>query len=268
MERVYNVIDGKLISYTQNQEKGIPVFLIHGNSAGYEVFFEQLNNAMFNKYRLIALDLPGCGDSYRTKEKEKEYAMPSLTTTLKKFIASFNFETYAAIGHSLGGHLLLEAADNLIGLQKLILFGTPPLGNTGTNLPPFCNNTCIPLLFKSNLTELEQKLLADNFIIPTSNHFTLIQQLLAKADGQLREQLGIDAAAGKLTDEVQVFKNLKCEKYVLHGENDGLINFDYLQLVKEFCSDKKIHLIHKATHYPQLENTIEFNTIVLELLKS
>lgn len=217
---------------------------------------------------MIAIDLPGCGKSFRALEQEKDYAVSNLTSVLIKFIHHFNFEKYYAIGHSLGGHLLLECADDLKGLQKLVLFGTPPLGNSGTELGPFKNNACIPLLFKNILSDDEQNLLSENLIMPSNNYTSLIKNLLIKSDGQLREQLGLDAEAGKLKDEVAMFKNLNCKKYILHGENDALINFEYIQLFKEFCSDKKIHIINNTGHYPQLVNTLEFNKFVADILGS
>lgn len=42
MKRECIDIDGKIISCTQNQENGIPVFLLHGNSAGLDVFLNKL----------------------------------------------------------------------------------------------------------------------------------------------------------------------------------------------------------------------------------
>jgi pimeloyl-ACP methyl ester carboxylesterase len=41
----------------------LPVLLIHGNSLSREVFRKQLGGALSRKYRLVAFDLPGHGES-------------------------------------------------------------------------------------------------------------------------------------------------------------------------------------------------------------
>lgn len=261
-------INGKSINYYQNKENGSPVFFIHGNSAGGEVFVEQFKNSSLNNYRCIALDLPGCALSFKSVVPEIDYSVSNLTTILDKFIGSFNFDTYTIVAHSLGGHIAIETLEKLKGLNKLIIFGTPPLGNSGTAISPFLNNSCVSLFFKKDIDENEKKLMVENLISPDCKYVQLIDQLLDASDGQLREQIGIEAASGKLKDEVAEFKNLVCEKYILHGQNDLVINLEYLELLKEFCSDKTIHVIQNSGHYPQLENRECFNEILVKLLEN
>lgn len=261
-------INGKNINYYQNKEKGNPIFFIHGNSAGGEAFVEQLNSPFLNNYRCIALDLPACALSFKSQTPEIDYSVLNLTDILMQFIEHFNCEAYTIVAHSLGGHLVLESLEKLKGLNKLILFGTPPLGNTGTAISPFLNNSCIPLLFKRNIDENERKLLIENFISSDCKYVELIEKLLIVSDGQLREQLSIEVASGQLKDEVAEFKNLMCKKFILHGQNDSVINLDYIELLKDFCSDKLIHVIKNAGHYPQLENPSDFNEILGELIRN
>lgn len=259
-------INGNNIAWYQNKENGSPVFFVHGNSAGAEVFIEQFNDQTLSNYRFIAIDLPGCGSSFKSGDPGTDYSISSLTHTLEQFILHCKVDKYSIVAHSLGGHIVLETLDKLKGLYKLIIFGTPALGNIGANVSPFQNNATVPLLFKKDLLAEEKKLMLENLIIPSCKHASMIEQLLSQSDGQVREQLGIEAASGKLKDEVAEFKNAGCKKYILDGEKDMVINPEYIDLLKDFCTDKMIHKIPEASHYPQVENSEAFNNLLKELL--
>jgi len=260
-------INGKNIAWYQNKENGFPIFFIHGNSAGGEVFTEQFKNTELNKYRCIAIDLPGCGASFKSESPTTDYSVLNLTHILEQFILHFKADNYSIVAHSLGGHIVLETLDKLKGLNKLVIFGTPALGNIGANISPFQNNAAVPLFFKKDHLPEEKKIMSENIIFESCKHAQIVEQLLSAADGRLREQLGIEAASGKLKDEVAEFKNAGCKKYILHGEKDAVINPNYIALLKDFCTDKKIHNIPDSSHYPQLENPGVFNRILIGLLE-
>ena len=56
----------------------LPVLLIHGNSLSREVFRKQLGGALSRKYRLVAFDLPGHGDSSDALRRCHTYTRPGL----------------------------------------------------------------------------------------------------------------------------------------------------------------------------------------------
>ena len=56
----------------------LPVLLIHGNSLSREVFCKQLGGALSSKYRLVAFDLPGHGDSGDALNASRTYTRPGL----------------------------------------------------------------------------------------------------------------------------------------------------------------------------------------------
>ena len=51
------------IAIAESEGRGPAVLLIHGNSSCKQVFRNQLQGAIGREYRLIAMDLPGHGDS-------------------------------------------------------------------------------------------------------------------------------------------------------------------------------------------------------------
>ena len=58
----------------------LPVLLIHGNSLSREVFRKQLGGALSRKYRLVAFDLPGHGESGDALDASRTYTRPGLAS--------------------------------------------------------------------------------------------------------------------------------------------------------------------------------------------
>lgn len=92
------VIDNVLIRYTDKNQKGFPLFLIHGLGGSIESW---TNNIEFlsKKFRIIALDLPGFGLSDKPKVS---YTINFYVNFLEKFIKKLKIKHLFLIGSSLG----------------------------------------------------------------------------------------------------------------------------------------------------------------------
>ena len=78
----YMTIDNVLIRYADKNQKGFPLFLIHGLGGSIESW---TNNIEFlsKKFRIIAFDLPGFGLSDKPKVS---YTINFYVNFLEKFI--------------------------------------------------------------------------------------------------------------------------------------------------------------------------------------
>ena len=65
-----------------NPSANVCILFIHGNSLSAATFEKQLNSKELSEYRMIALDLPGCGQS----EKLNHYSLQKLSELLVEFI--------------------------------------------------------------------------------------------------------------------------------------------------------------------------------------
>lgn len=97
------IINGCLIRYRE-AGKGPLLFLVHG-IAGFLEEWEPAMEILSEKYRVIALDLPGHGLS---EKPDIEYTVDNLTDYLRSFILSFTPEKINLAGHSLGGSICLN----------------------------------------------------------------------------------------------------------------------------------------------------------------
>ena len=247
------------IAYSESNNNGMPIFLVHGNSLSSDVFKEQFSSPILKNYRLIAPDLPGHGKSFRSAEPGHDYHLPNLITTLIKFINSFNFKEYFLYGNSLGGHLLINCLPYLNGVKGLAINGTPPLTSPPDMAACFLPNPAAMLAFKPDLSEEEINQLAATFCNPGSANISEIEEYIKNTDPEFRRVVGAGLISGKNNDEIEILKQSNIPLAIVHGENDSLINPAYFKNINLNLWNNKVHIIKNAGHLPFFENTEGFN---------
>lgn len=106
----------------KNQQRPTLIFLHYfgGSSVSWTEVIEQLST----DYRCIAPDMRGFGAS---EAPAGNYAVSDYAADAAELIRTFEIETFALVGHSMGGKIALAlAAENPPGLQSLILLAPSP----------------------------------------------------------------------------------------------------------------------------------------------
>lgn len=118
-------VAGKISVWDSQTKSANSLILIHGNSACKEVF-APLYNSLRDEYRVIAIDLPGHGESDDAVEPEKHYNLKTFSQVVQEIVQSLGLPSYYIMGWSLGGHVAIEALDDR-RLKGIIISGTPPV---------------------------------------------------------------------------------------------------------------------------------------------
>lgn len=126
---------GQEIAYYESSGTGPGVMLIHGNSASSQTFKEQVMGEFGQKYRVVAMDLPGHGESEQAADPAKTYHMPGYAAVVAEVAQKLGLTDGVFVGWSLGGHIVLEAVKLLPDAAGFVIFGTPPLA-----FPPDMDN--------------------------------------------------------------------------------------------------------------------------------
>jgi len=260
-------INNQKIAYYESQGKGPAVVLIHGNSCSGLSFKRQLESPLGEKYRLIAIDLPGHGRSDNAADPENRYSIPGYAETLISFIEQLGLKRAVLAGWSLGGHIILEAADRL-PTTGLMIFGTPPVASIAQ-----FQEACFPIPelvcgFRPDLTEAEASAWVGRFFSPGVNDIPeFIISDIMRTDGKARECLGASTVKGEFKDEIESVAGLRIPVAVIHGENEQVINCAYLKrLVMPTLWRDAIQMIHDAGHTPQWEQPERFNVLLDEFI--
>ncbi|RSD26090.1 alpha/beta fold hydrolase [Mesobacillus subterraneus] len=90
-----------------DQGSGKPVVLVHG-FAGSKLYWEKVLPELAVQHRVIALDLPGHGESGMGQEK---YSIEEMAGVIKDMIEQLGLEKVTMFGHSLGGYITLAFAE-------------------------------------------------------------------------------------------------------------------------------------------------------------
>jgi pimeloyl-ACP methyl ester carboxylesterase len=116
------------VAISETDGTGHPVLLIHGNSSCRQVFRHQLEGELGNRYRMIAMDLPGHGDSENARDPQESYTQPAYAEAAVDVLRACGAENAVILGWSLGGHIGIELISRLPDMRALTFSGTPPTG--------------------------------------------------------------------------------------------------------------------------------------------
>lgn len=116
------------IGVTDAGGRGFPLLLLHGSGASKEAFTRQLNSSLAEHFRLIALDLPGHGDSSNASDPGRGYSITGYADAVRDVLRQLGVKRAAVYGWSLGGHIAIELAGSSDLVAGLMLTGAPPVG--------------------------------------------------------------------------------------------------------------------------------------------
>jgi len=269
---------------TGGDESRPAIVLIHGNSCSSYSYRNQLEGELGQKYRLLAFDLPGHGESDSMSVFE-DYSMAGyarvLNAALRQLVSRNPGLRFVLVGWSLGGHIALEMSLDCPALKGVMIFGTPPLG-----FPPDMENAFLPadevgIGMKGEVTEEEARIYARSFFSPSYFGDSLLNSsedngrvldeyatLIMNTDPNARLGLGQNLGPDTYHDEVEIVGNLPVPLAVFHGEDEKLVNLDYIRgLSMPALWRGEVQVIKGAGHAPQIESTAVFDSLLGEFVE-
>ena len=260
-------INGQMVAYYESKGKGQPVLFIHGNSMSGLSFEKQFESALGERYRLVALDLPGHGDSGPAPNPKSAYTLPGYAVMVSEFARRLGIDDAVLVGWSLGGHVLLEASGCLPDSAGLMIFGTPPVGKPMAS-DAFIPNPLVPLMFKSTMSEEEAVAVSAGFFGPGSRIPTFIVEDMRRTNGMAREALGLSVGEENYSDEVMIVGDLNKPLAVLHGEHEQVASLPYLKRLDiPTLWRGEVQIIPNAGHIPQWEQPERFNSLLMKFIE-
>ena len=258
---------GQEIAFKESEGTGRPVILVHGNSSSARVWNPLLTGAFGERFRVLALDLPGHGGSAPAADPAA-YSLPGYAAVLADFAKVVAAEDAVIVGWSLGGHIALEAASALPEAAGFVIFGTPPVSGPADLGEAFLPNPAVGIGFIAAVDAEQAKTYAESFLIAGSTLPTgeLVEDILA-TDGAARENLVASLQTGRFADEVEIVAGLKQPIAVLQGAGEQLVNGDYLRrLAISTLWRGDIQVLPGVGHAPQVEAPEEFADVLTEFI--
>jgi pimeloyl-ACP methyl ester carboxylesterase len=260
-------IAGQRIAYleTPGGRDGRAVIFVHGNSSSARTWLPVLEGSFGQRFRCLALDLPGHGQSGPAKD-QADYSLPGYATVLVDFAGALGVADPVVVGWSLGGHIALEAAPRLPEAAGFVIFGTPPVGSAAQLADAFLPNEAMNVGYSASVSEAEAEAYAATFTAPGSAlpASEFVPDILA-TDGAARARLLASIGAGRFADQVAIAAGLRQPLAVLHGAGEQLVSLDYLRgLAIPTLWRGAVQLIPGAGHAPHQETPQYFATLLTD----
>jgi len=209
---------------TQSDGAGMPILMIHGTGSCRAVFSKQLESPLAQQHRLIAVDLPGHGESENARDSSA-YSLRGLTGVMNELVAELGLDRFVILGWSLGGHIALEMIAHQ-DLSGLVICGAPPVARGPiAMLRAFRTSWDAPLASKEVYSDRD---VARMFSLLYARGAT--PDLLAavkRADGRARSAAVRSMMHGECSDERRAVMISPVPVALINGRDEPFVRLSY-----------------------------------------
>lgn len=234
---------------------GEALVLVHGYLGGSAQWAREIN-ALSPHFDVIAVDLPGYGDSHALPAPHR---IEGFATAVLEQLDALDITQFRLLGHSMGGMIVQEIARAAPQrLTQLFLYGTGPLGS-------------LPGRFET-MEQSRQRLRSDG--VAATGQRISAKWFVRGADdpahalcARLASQAGEDAALAGLNameawDGRAHLGDLRVPTQLIWGEHDRSYNFEQVQALWRGIPDCSLAVIPRASHAAHLEQPALFHEIL------
>lgn len=256
------------LAYIDTGGEKFPVVLIHGNSCSSKVFQKQFDH--FSKsYRMIAVDLPGNGQSPLPKDPETAYTIPGYAEILHEVTNKLGLTSFAVVGYSLGGNIALQWIahynDPIRGI--MLVCSTPIKYSEEVKMayPPYEGNYAAS---PDKLTEEQATvyMAACGFDVKDPSTRFMIDDVLNTDPGS-RKLMVASVLAGKGIDETSLVAKLSIPLALVLGNSDKSISKPYIESLSfRPLWQSTIHYVEGAQHALPFHQAEALNILLTEFL--
>lgn len=257
------MVDDHVISYLEGGD-GQTVVLLHGfgaNKFNWTYFSKYLKG----KYHVIAIDIPGFGDS--SKFMDKKYDITTQVDRLKKFIDKKNIKQFHVAGNSMGGYIAgmyaVRYPEQILSLGLIAAAGVKsPQESVYSQELKKGNNPLLP----TNAEEFD-KLLKFVYVNPPSIPDSFKKYL---AELSVKDS-AMNAKIFSQVDDLTLLQNdlpkIKAKTLIVWGDTDRVLDPSGARVFHQGIANSTLHIIKACGHSPMLEKPEETAGIYLDFLK-
>ena len=269
--------------------RGSPVVFIHGlGSSGYMEWRQNLE-ALAERHRVLAPDLPGYG---RSDKPRTRYTVAYFARFVRRYMAGRGLRSAALVGASLGGRIALEVALDAPKLvRKLVLVNTLGLGRPQVGAAQFAYGlVTLPRVGEAlmNFTRDALRWAPPRIIRRVAGRYAGVSTNLERTMddaylNDLREMYGAEgfhdaylstirglvnplALFGGHHDVTRRLNELHIPVQLIWGANDPLFPLAHASRAQALIKNSKLAVIDGAGHTPQVERPEEFNRVLHQFL--
>lgn len=249
----------RLVVQETGVSDGPAILFIHGFSQSRHAWVKQMTSDLATRFRLVAFDLRGHGDSERPID---EYADSSVwAADVNAVINELSLRKPVLVGWSYGGvvtcdYLRFFGDDNISGL---VLVGA--ISKVGSGLAPHLGHQLLPIVagLTSDDEELGSKAVRRFAELcfnerPSEEEFEFVVRYNMAVPGHVRRSL----FAREVSNE-DVLAKVRVPTLIVHGAEDALVNLSFPEEHSRAIAHARLVLLPGIGHSPFSEASERFN---------
>lgn len=244
--------DGVEIAYTVEGRGELSLVFVHGWSCDKSYWSNQVK-VFSPEYKVVTIDLAGHGESGLERS---DYTLQSFGEDVAAVVNKLGLKKIILIGHSMGGPVIIEAANRLKG-KVIGLIGADTFQNLGETFP---EDQMLQFLkpFKENFVETTKGFVKTMF--PPTADSLLVKKVVddmslapPKVAVSAMENMFKDNAISALKELDVPIISINCDLYPVKVEENR-------KQVKSF----EVKMMNGVGHFVMLEDPAKFNQLLQE----
>ena len=232
------------------------IVLLHGSGLSHIVWSLTEQYLSNQNYNILAIDLPGHGNS----EGESLKSIEEISDWLEKSFIKLNISKITIIGHSQGCLEAIEYYSKYSERVKALVFigGSyrMPVNQDLIDLAEDGDDQAVKLMMKWSY-ENSKKFIGGNPV-----------EKIIKSPRDIREILAIDlVACNNYKNGSEALKSINCPTLFIFGELDKMVNLEKGKKFAELIPNSKTHVIKNCGHMIMFEKAFEMREKISEFLK-
>jgi pimeloyl-ACP methyl ester carboxylesterase len=242
------------------------VIFIHGISQSLDTWDAVISQQSLDSYTRIAVDLPGHGQSFFSKQPEIDYSLKGCALQLANFLKDFEKTGYIVVTTSLGSNLLAEAISSINGCKGVFFIGGCIIGEGLTPADIMQPNADAMTSFMEDPSDeqLESYLNVVLFDRYDKAARAKYKRTFLQSDPMFRKVIAESIGKGEWSDEIKNIRNKNFAVALVYGKEDLIIKTDYLQSTELNKWKQEIILIDEAGHPVQLDQPKAIADLIAE----
>ena len=248
------LVDDHRVAYSEGG-KGEPVVLVHGFSASSDNW-NRMAGRLTKKYRVIAPDLPGWGQS--TRIDSASYAYPPQVERLHEFVGALGLCRFHLIGHSMGGFISSTYAarypEEVITLSLMAPHGVTEPQASELALSVAAGDNWLVARSVPEFERLLSKVFAKRPYLPRSVFKLFAEHAIRSSAKSSRIFADMQSNDPPLEARLPL---IKAPTLIIWGEQDRVLHVSGSEVFRQGIKNSEILVLPGVGHMPLIESARE-----------
>jgi pimeloyl-ACP methyl ester carboxylesterase len=264
-------IDGARVNYCEMGEGGPPIVFVHGLAGCWQNWLENIPH-FARDHRVVALDLPGFGDS---PLPSWDVSIINYGTLVDAFCRALNLHSCVLVGNSMGGFIAAETAiAQPEWVERLALVSAAGISSVHVRRQPAeamarLLAASAPLLLRLRAQEMRRRRLRYAMYrhIFDAPH-RLRPELVWEFANGAQDAPGFLPALGALLgyDFQDRLERVRVPTLIVWGRNDRVISAADSLEFERHLSDSRLVIFDRTGHVPMAERPVRFNRLLEQFM--